>query len=1101
MSYVLTVQIRDLNVYRTLNRKKAMSHCFTRPYACAVLLVLAILLSAAAEAPARQTLFTYTPDGRPFLLFDIYDTGEMFGSTKFYSEGKTSTWTLQSGELDALRNGVDYWATLIGSGVRNTSFASIITGTYNEDNAGAISFGEPFTELADALINGRGMDDAVAQILLGHSMGAPHRDYLEMMEVLPHNGDASHLAHSIAHELGHAMGMVFICGDDEDNNFRFEDPLRKWEQHLLDSTGKPALANQLISDTPEKEGAFYLAPDGYAFFQGVHVSEVLQGANLDPSGIVTDAIPINGLEEGWDEEKEEFIIFPELSHPELRNSMMSHQSYRNWTGYMEAEIAILQDIGYQIDRKNLYGYSVYGDELELTNTNGYSARNAEGTAYIPNQYNTTMMGIGLHIYGSGNTVTQAADILSAGYGGAGVRVDGLGENTLTIHSGIRVHAHGERGTALMVAYGKDHVIVNRGDLSALGPNGVGARFDFGSNVLGNLEFGYRGSYIFMEDGSLQGDLSEFPELQGPLVERFDVTGSVTGTVAAIYISDLAYVKEINIMNGASLSGDVTSLWNPKDRRVQYTEPDDLMTDLSFGRAADAGGNAVDGSVDPDFRLAYRGNISGPNSLNMNVRGGELTYIGQADVANFRLYADAVLAAGLAPTPTNIHAEAITMESGSVVTAAMPKGFMYGPELGSRITLLELNASTTLDNQSVLRPVSGVLLVGPYDYTYDDLRWDNVRQLSLGLSGVFNAERGGTSAVTGPSAIHVQNPASRHVLDRLSDTFTRAADGSLDRFSALNTFFGMTNGSYAFMPETAALAGRQTARLAGQRHEPAIWLPSFNGGGELRHGNSALWVTPGYTYARQYGRSAYDISSSSVSLGYDQWFSNGFVLGLALSGARPEYRSSHADIDGWSYTGTLYGGAVLPLALELGVFATYGRTEYEQTRKVLGHHYDSDYDSEHWSVGAELGRSYALADTVSMRPFVSYEYMRLDVDGYAEDAGLYALHFGSTRNELHRLLAGGSLTWDVTEGASLSGRAYYAGLYGDRRARAEASFVMDQAHNTFTSTGDPLDKDSLGLGLGVNLPLMTNLRASVNYNLLTGKDSTSHQVDLSLVFRF
>ena len=49
---------------------------------------------------------------------------------------------------------------------------------------------------------------------------------------------------------------------------------------------------------------------------------------------------------------------------------------------MEAEMATLQDIGYTIDRRNLFGYSVYGDDLTLTNTNGYFARNAAGTACL-----------------------------------------------------------------------------------------------------------------------------------------------------------------------------------------------------------------------------------------------------------------------------------------------------------------------------------------------------------------------------------------------------------------------------------------------------------------------------------------------------------------------------------------------------------------------------------------------------------------------------------------------------------------------------------------------------------------------------------------------
>lgn len=91
-------------------------------------------------------------------------------------------------------------------------------------------------------------------------------------------------------------------------------------------------------------------------------------------------------------------------------------------------------IGYTIDRRNFYGSSLYGDDGIITNTQGYFLRNAAGTAYLEGQYNTASYGTGLHIYGSRNTVTQQADLLSGGLAGTGIRVDGEG-NRLTIAQG------------------------------------------------------------------------------------------------------------------------------------------------------------------------------------------------------------------------------------------------------------------------------------------------------------------------------------------------------------------------------------------------------------------------------------------------------------------------------------------------------------------------------------------------------------------------------------------------------------------------------------------------------------------------------------------
>lgn len=95
-------------------------------------------------------------------------------------------------------------------------------------------------------------------------------------------------------------------------------------------------------------------------------------------------IPINGTE------GEPLSI--ELSHIELQNSFLSHQKWRNYNNLMEAEMAIFQDLGYKIDRRQFYGYSEYGDNKIYTNNNPFYARNSDGTAYIIGKPNTATMG-------------------------------------------------------------------------------------------------------------------------------------------------------------------------------------------------------------------------------------------------------------------------------------------------------------------------------------------------------------------------------------------------------------------------------------------------------------------------------------------------------------------------------------------------------------------------------------------------------------------------------------------------------------------------------------------------------------------------------------
>ena len=51
------------------------------------------------------------------------------------------------------------------------------------------------------------------------------------------------------------------------------------------------------------------------------------------------------------------------------------------------------------------------------------------------------------------------------------------------------------------------------------------------------------------------------ENQGPLVNEFNVNGTLEGSKAAIYIADNAHVETININDGAKIYGDIISEWN------------------------------------------------------------------------------------------------------------------------------------------------------------------------------------------------------------------------------------------------------------------------------------------------------------------------------------------------------------------------------------------------------------------------------------------------------------------------------------------------------------------------------------------------------------
>ncbi len=359
-------------------------------------------------------------------------------------------------------------------------------------------------------------------------------------------------------------------------------------------------------------------------------------------------------------------------------------------------------------------------------------------------------------------------------------------------------------------------------------------------------------------------------------------------------------------------------------------------------------------------------------------------------------------------------------------------------------------------------------IGLYDYNL--LAWEEngANSVDLVLSipstphGLFNADRAGVAAVTAPLAIAVQNPFSGVLFRHMRDTFQA-------------------------MPR----------RHSGENSDgtpPA--------GADALKERGVLWLTPGYNYTSQHDRVGYDIKGPHWTAGFDYSVTDDFFLGAALSFALPEYESGGADIDATAITGSLYGGAALPWQLELGAFAAYTHTAYEQTRKITWRKIDSDYDSETWSVGLNLARPFDLTETWSLRPFVGYEFMHISVDANDEDSpALRALNFDSYDNNLHRVTAGADLIWTSDCGLYAGGRVFYVGLYGDREGETTAVFNADPQQRTFTSTGDALDEHSLGLGLDFGLPVHDNIELRAGYGFLTGDDSRTHQGDIGIVVRF
>lgn len=928
--------------------------------------------------------------------------------------------TLPDAYKQKIVDSVAYWAQILQTR-SGLSPAVINVGTLTFDNAAGFSpsatndAGFDVTAL-NIQLNTRNVPSEVlsagahALFAIGNmSWEAP--EVLPPPSVIPLTG-ATDLQVIAFHELAHGLGIASSIEDkDGSNTPYFAGKLGLWDSFLRDGNGNAPRAGQMVlcngCNAGSSDPNAFDATDE-AYFVGPHVRDVLGGA-LPGVPVSMYALSADGLTQYVDDNY--------MSHLELKNSLMSHQQFRNYTVFMEAELAVLQDLGYHIDRRKFYGHSVYGNDLTLVNNNGYFERNAAGTAYLIGQYSTAERGIGLHVYGSRNTIVQAADILTRGAGAAGIRVDGEA-NTIIVAPDVQVHSNGYYGQGIMFAYGKNHHLVQRGDVQALGTGGVGLRFDFGTNVMGNDD-SYKGSYLFTVNGV---PLALPDELNGPLVSQADITGRVAGGRAAIYLSETGLVGRINVMRGAQLSGDILSDYQ------QMVDGHYRWTTLSFGLQPDAGGVAT-AAADSSFHVRYDGNIVGKN-FQLSLDGGYTSLNGDHTVHSVSVKPGATLGGnstytldgglfsndgtvspGNSPGTITINGDYVQSSSGTLFV-----------QVGSDGTqdLLDVKGDATL---------GGTLKVGLLPGWYNStLHRSGVTfvQASGALAGSFASVTGQSGSPTlsisptseggGTVGFTVQRPANAYA------QWARSANGFAIG-TALDTIasgLSVGQGSAAMQSlfgglDFSGVDGVGVSQALEQLSPAAYSVPAavmlrreadLSEALRLRAWDSNRAFEQGAPdrYLSAYGqRSGQDSSGSVVGHDVEEYgvvaggrrrlprapaLSAGWQIDLARQRVstdapwRARYRSLVAGVGAYmAWQPQRYNGPMAFGSLHVGL----GQVEFDHRIGVGSYQSVNQSDWIGYSGSASLGAAYAwpLSDTVSVGPLTALSYARMARPGVTE----------------------------------------------------------------------------------------------------------------------
>lgn len=1068
--------------------------------------------------------------GRSVFIARFFDTED--GS---FDDDNTSFWSWEGYEAykDQVVDGLSYWAEILQPQGNNPA-TLVNIGTVNmPGNAyggspGANGGQSTLTQMQQNIF---GLSPATGTLPLGgHGFfGLGQDDYAlnPAFTQTPLTGKDSVFLTAI-HEVAHGLGVASSVEDrgaiDVFEPY-FESRLNRWSQLLYDDNGNPARAGQKIlcdgCNNAYAPDAFDVRQDK-AVLIGPHIEQVLAGG--------LRGVPVKILDDDGE-------LDPNyMSHIELRNSVMSHQNYRNYTGFMEAELAVLQDLGYTIDRANFFGRSIYGDGLELVNTQGFFERNAAGTQYLQGQYNQATLGLGLHIYGSNNHIRQAADLLSAGSGGAGIRVDGE-NNTVIVDPGVKIHANGLNGQGIQFAYGRRHTLVHRGDIQATGSRGVGMRFDFGTNALGSAVEN-RGSYIRSVDGVNQPLL---PELDGPLVEQADITGRVAGRQAAIFISDNAYVGRINLMQGTRIEGEIISRYAQRDDNNELR-----LTTLSFGQAADSQGRAT-GQPDAAFRLSYADNITGKDNLALSFDGGETRLNGTLQVYSAKVQEPATLGGNarfdLAAGSALINAG--TLAPGNSIGRISINGDFQQTATGRLVAEFDGNGAHDVLAVSGNVDLAGTLELAPLADWYQNT-WSVDTSTFIeaaSSSGAFSAMQiTRVSPILQFSAVSLGGERYRLSATRAQNAYSqygrddnqRAAGRALFNLASAGPAqaqtlfreldFSASDGSQ--IPDALAQvspANYSAVMAASLMRERTIMQTAHQGLRQSTQRPGTDWQS--YTLA--FGSEAEQDAGESM-IGYDAKL-YGLVVGTGrrLASAPDFAAGAQLDISTLSVRPDApYPGKSKTTALGIATHLQYrpgstqglfafsglrlGLDQADMRRQIsIGNYqttHSSDWTSLSLSLDAGTGYLWRLNPSFSAGPFVSMNYALLSRPSINESGNAATrLHLDSKRIDALRSSLGLATSWrhSQSDGSAL---AMHFDISWDREwlnhdLTQAAHFAIAPTDTAFNTRNNVLPRDTMNVRAG--LTWLRNERLSVGANLSSqlgsGYSSLQWQANLSWAF--
>ncbi len=315
-----------------------------------------------------------------------------------------------------------------------------------------------------------------------------------------------------------------------------------------------------------------------------------------------------------------------------------------------------------------------------------------------------------------------------------------------------------------------------------------------------------------------------------------------------------------------------------------------------------------------------------------------------------------------------------------------------------------------------------------------------------------------------------------------------------RMSNMHLAFGQTPQTDAVASNALTEYGPALARLSAFDRDAKSW---------------SSWVQVLGQTADQDGSGSsqgFEFDTYGLSLGLDNELNDNLVVGFSAGILDTDIDFDRAGQSGdiETYHFGFYGTYSIP-KLYVDMALTYSTNDYESKRSISLADVTAKGDTDGNEYTAYVGLGYNLIEEPNwyLIPTLSLQYSRVDIDSFTEkEAG--ALNLSISDYDSHSVVStlGGRIGMITTvAGMKLEPKfsLEWAHEYGNTDRDVKARFAGTTG--AFTVDGIEPGRDSLLVGVGVNLYANEKLTVGVDYNGEFRSDFDAHQVNANLRFNF